>query len=124
MLDPEDRDAVLVPDSLDGGSQLLDLARREPARDLVEQQELRAGRECSGEFELLLQLMEADGAVVSRTELMSEIWGADDGSESVLDATVHRLRKKLNRAGEEGTRVSTVRGVGYQLNLESGGEVN
>lgn len=100
------------------GSLMIDVPRRQVSGD-------DAALELSSrEFELLLQLMEADGAVVSRTELMSEIWGADDGSESVLDATVHRLRKKLNRAGEEGTRVSTVRGVGYQLDLESSGEVN
>jgi len=100
------------------GSLLIDVPRRQVSGDDTDL-ELS-----SREFELLLQLMEADGAVVSRTELMSEIWGAEEGSESVLDATVHRLRKKLNRAGEEGTRVSTVRGVGYQLDLESSGEIN
>jgi len=100
------------------GSLLIDVPRRQVSGE-GEELEL-SGRE----FELLLQLVEADGRVVPRTELMSEIWGAESGCESVLDATVHRLRRKLDRAGEEGTRVATVRGVGYQLDLEPAGEVN
>jgi len=94
------------------GSLLIDVPRRHVsggARDL----------ELSGrEFELLLQLMEAEGHVVSRSELLDEIWGEKGGSEAVLDATVHRLRRKLDEAGQEGSRVTTVRGVGYQLDLE------
>jgi len=100
------------------GSLLIDVPRRHVSGE-GEDLEL-SGRE----FELLLQLVEADGAVVPRTELMSEIWGTESGSEAVLDATVHRLRRKLDRAGEEGTRVATVRGVGYQLDLAPTAEVN
>ena len=100
------------------GSLLIDVPRRHVSGN-GEELEL-SGRE----FELLLQLVEAEGDVVPRTELMSEIWGAESGSEAVLDATVHRLRRKLDRAGKEGARVTTVRGVGYQLDMESGDPVN
>lgn len=100
------------------GSLLIDVPRRHVSGD-GEELEL-SGRE----FELLLQLVEAEGDVVPRTELMSEIWGAETGSEAVLDATVHRLRRKLDRAGKEGSRVATVRGVGYQLDLESTDPLN
>lgn len=81
--------------------------------------------ELSGrEFELLLQLVEAQGDVVPRRELLTEIWGQSGGSEAVLDATVHRLRRKLDQAGEEGSRVATVRGVGYQLQLGTADSMN
>ncbi len=95
------------------GSLMIDVARRQVAGG---EREL----ELSGrEFELLLQLYEAQGSVVSRDDLLEDIWGQRGGSEAVLDATVHRLRRKLDRAGAEGRRVATVRGIGYQLELGS-----
>lgn len=73
------------------------------------------------EFELLLRLMEARGSVVSRERLLADIWGDDQGSDAVLDATVHRLRKRLDerRLGLDSTGVTTVRGVGYRLETRS-----
>lgn len=67
------------------------------------------------EFELLVRLMQARGEVVSRSELLEDIWGPDQGSEAVLDATVHRLRRKLDEKLGDRELVATVRGVGYRL---------
>lgn len=67
------------------------------------------------EFELIHALMDAGGAVVRREELLQSIWGPDQGSEAVLDATVHRLRRKLEANPAEPRRLTTVRGVGYRL---------
>lgn len=67
------------------------------------------------ESELLVRLMEAGGRVVSREDLLKDIWGSDQGSTAVLDATVHRLRKKLEEDLRESDLVATVRGVGYRL---------
>lgn len=67
------------------------------------------------EFELLVRLMKAAGEVVERDELIRDIWGADQGSEAVLDATVHRLRRKLEEKLPDRDLVATVRGVGYRL---------
>lgn len=67
------------------------------------------------EFELLVRLMKAAGEVVERAELIRDIWGADQGSEAVLDATVHRLRRKLDEKLPDRDLVATVRGVGYRL---------
>lgn len=74
------------------------------------------------EFELLVRLMEAEGDVVSREALIHDIWGEEQGSAAVLDATVHRLRKKLDQQLDEPDMVTTVRGIGYRLEpyLESG----
>lgn len=67
------------------------------------------------EFELLVRLMESAGTVVARGELIRDIWGSDQGSEAVLDATVHRLRRKLEEKLPDTELVTTVRGVGYRL---------
>ncbi len=67
------------------------------------------------EFELLEVLASAGGQVVARDELLAEIWGADQQSEAVLDATVHRLRRKLEANPANPRILTTVRGVGYRL---------
>jgi len=67
------------------------------------------------EFELLARLLEARGRVVARETLLSDIWGQEQDSEAVLDATVHRLRRKLESDHSSPRILMTVRGVGYRL---------
>lgn len=67
------------------------------------------------EFELLEVLASAAGRVVSREELLSEIWGEEQESEAVLDATIHRLRRKLESNPANPRILTTVRGIGYRL---------
>ncbi len=67
------------------------------------------------EFELLERLVEAGGRVVPREDLLRDIWGTDQDSEAVLDATVHRLRKKLERDPASPDVLTTVRGIGYRV---------
>jgi two-component system, OmpR family, KDP operon response regulator KdpE len=67
------------------------------------------------EFELLERLVEAGGQVVPREDLLRDIWGSDQDSEAVLDATVHRLRKKLERDPASPDILTTVRGIGYRV---------
>jgi DNA-binding response OmpR family regulator len=69
------------------------------------------------EFDLLAALARRDGAVVSRTELLDDVWGLppdDPGREAglhSLEVHVAALRSKLDAPGT----VVTVRGVGYRL---------
>ena len=70
------------------------------------------------ELELLVRLMEAAGDVVSRQKLLREIWGDEQEDDAVLDATVHRLRKRLEERLARPGFVATVRGVGYRLKKE------
>jgi DNA-binding response OmpR family regulator len=76
------------------------------------------GREVSltgKEFDLLAVLAAHRDRVVSRTQLMSEVWSEGwYGSTKTLDVTVGRLRQKLERASPV-DRVVTVRGVGFRL---------
>ena len=68
------------------------------------------------EFRLLTTLVQADGRVLTRDQLLDAVYG-QDGSE-VLDRTVDvhigRLRDKLGDDAERPRYVATVRGIGYR----------
>lgn len=65
------------------------------------------------EFKLLVALTEAPGIIKERAELLQRVWGYSDLIQTrTLDTHIKRLREKL---GEEGSRVETVRGVGYRF---------
>ena len=65
------------------------------------------------EFELLNMLMQNAGIVIPREEIMVHIWGMDyEGESRTLDMHIKTLRQKL---GESGSRIKTVRNVGYRL---------
>ena len=65
------------------------------------------------EFELLSYLMEHMNRVVTRDELLDNIWGYDyDGETRTLDMHIKTLRQKLKAAGQQ---IKTVRGVGYRF---------
>lgn len=67
------------------------------------------------EFELLDRLLEARGGVVSRNTILADIWGSAQQNEAVLDATVHRLRRKLEKDPTRPRILTTIRGKGYRL---------
>jgi two-component system, OmpR family, phosphate regulon response regulator PhoB len=65
------------------------------------------------EFDLLQELMRAQGNVLTREVLMDKVWSYDgEAASRTLDTHVRRLREKL---GSEGAHVETVRGVGYRM---------
>jgi DNA-binding response OmpR family regulator len=67
------------------------------------------------EFDVLALLASSRDKVVSREQLMSEVWDENwFGSTKTLDVTIGRLRNKLEEAGA-GDRVIAVRGVGFRL---------
>jgi DNA-binding response OmpR family regulator len=67
------------------------------------------------EFDVLAVLMASRDKVVSRAQLMADVWSEGwYGSTKTLDVTIGRLRQKLERAGTV-ERVVTVRGVGFRL---------
>jgi two-component system response regulator RegX3 len=68
------------------------------------------------EFELLRMLMEAAGRVVSRTDLIDEVWDPNwYGSTKTLDVHVSSLRKKLGDDPATPRFIHTVRGVGFRF---------
>lgn len=65
------------------------------------------------EFELLVFLMENEGIVLTRDQLLSKIWGYDfDGETRTVDVHIRTLRQKL---GEASRYIETIRGVGYKM---------
>ncbi|MDO5135452.1 MAG: response regulator transcription factor [Eubacteriales bacterium] len=65
------------------------------------------------EYELLCLLLKNSGTVLTRTQLLNQIWGYDfDGESRTVDVHIRTLRQKLGEAGE---LVETVRGVGYKM---------
>jgi DNA-binding response OmpR family regulator len=67
------------------------------------------------EFDVLAVLVAHRNKVVSRSQLMAEVWSEGwYGSTKTLDVTIGRLRQKLDKVGPA-DRVVTVRGVGFRL---------
>jgi two-component system OmpR family response regulator len=72
------------------------------------------------EFHLLEVLMARKGRLLTREQLLRDVWGIDFDSEtSVLDTYISYLRKKVHREGF--SPIVTVRGVGYKL-VDNGAE--
>jgi two-component system, OmpR family, response regulator VicR len=68
------------------------------------------------EFDLLYILARHAGQVLSREQLVEQVWGYDYyGDLRVVDAAVKRLRAKLRRAAPQAEPLETIRGVGYKL---------
>jgi DNA-binding response OmpR family regulator len=66
------------------------------------------------EFDLLNALAQRRGNLVSRAELLKEVWGYRSGIESrTVDTHIAKLRAKIDRGGR--SRIVTVRKKGYRL---------
>jgi DNA-binding response OmpR family regulator len=65
----------------------------------------------SREFELAQVFFRRPGQVLSRADLLKEVWGGDlDPGSNIIDVYVGYLRRKLGR-----DRITSVRGLGYRL---------
>ncbi|MGW3409636.1 response regulator transcription factor [Streptomyces sp. NPDC000888] len=86
----------------------------EPAR----REATRAGRELgltTREFDLLVALAQHPGQVLSRAQLLEQVWGYTwDVDTNVVDVFIGYLRRKLEAGGEKRI-LQTVRGVGFAL---------
>ncbi|MFZ4640724.1 MAG: response regulator transcription factor NblR [Nodosilinea sp.] len=86
--------------------------------DLSDRHAIRNGRLIDltmKEFELLKYLMEHPREVLSREQILENVWGYDFlGESNVIEVYVRYLRLKID--GEDEKRlIQTVRGVGYVL---------
>jgi DNA-binding response OmpR family regulator len=98
----------LTPESVEVGGVRMELAGR---RVLVDGAEVGLANK---EFELLRVLMLRAGQVVTRDEILREVWNDPDLKTSkTLDMHMSWLRRKIG--GER--RIATVRGVGFRFNL-------
>lgn len=74
------------------------------------------------QFKLLWLLYKNNGEVVSRPELVAEVWGNDQAagvSDQALDALIRRLRDRLASLDPTYQYIDTVRGHGIRLDNPS-----
>ena len=64
------------------------------------------------EYSLLILLLEADGKVVSREELLTKIWGEYYEESRTLDVHIRKLRVKLENSN---VKIETVKNIGYKI---------
>lgn len=68
------------------------------------------------EFDLLYHLARRSGAVVTKRELLAEVWRQPfGGGERTIDVHLSWLRRKLGETANEPRYLRTVRGVGIRL---------
>jgi len=72
------------------------------------------------EFDLLVLLARNAGNAVTRSEAMESVWDEHwYGSTKTLDVHIASLRHRLGESGPDNSRITTLRGVGYRLELPS-----
>lgn len=68
------------------------------------------------EFDVLAELMSARGRVLSRDELLREVWGYGSmGDGRIVDSLIYRLRGKIEVDAANPKLLLTVRGFGYRM---------
>jgi two-component system OmpR family response regulator len=65
------------------------------------------------EYNLLHDLMNNAGHVLSKRQLLEHVWGFDDYNPNLVEVHIAALRKKLGPSGSK--VIETVRGVGYVI---------
>ena len=77
----------------------------------------RAEQECTTrEFKLLEYLIQNRGRVLSRDQILNEVWGFDyDGTPRTIDNFINKLRLKLEKDAANPVWIQTVRGSGYRF---------
>ncbi len=108
------RGAPERPAILEAGDLCLDPASRRASRGAVEV--TLTARESS----LLEFLLRRRGLVVSKLEILANVWDDDfDGDPNIVEVYIRHLRNKLDRPFGRGS-IETIRGAGYRLASDGG----
>ena len=68
------------------------------------------------EFDLLLYLAQRPGVVISKREILAEVWHLPyGGADKTVDVHLHWLRRKLGESADAPVYLHRVRGVGVKL---------
>lgn len=68
------------------------------------------------EFDVLACLLQTEGRVYTREQLIDRVWGNGFAiTDRTVDSHVKSLRRKLGEAGADPGIIETVRGVGYRI---------
>ena len=86
--------------------------------NLMTREVIRSGQQIEmtpKEFSLLAFLMRAPGRVLTRTQILEQVWGYHfDPGTNLVDVYIRRLRPKIDFEGEI-PLIETLRGVGYRM---------
>ena len=75
------------------------------------------------EFDLLVALAKTPGQVMTREQLLSDVWGYRHAADTrLVNVHVQRLRAKVEKDPENPEIIVTVRGVGYRAGAPSHGD--
>lgn len=111
------RTALTEPDPEDAAIRVADLVLDEQ-RHLVERGGTRIDLSPT-EFRLLQMLMANPDQVLSKSQILREVWLYDFGGEAnVVERFISSLRRKLDAHGDP--LIETVRGFGYVLRTDAG----
>jgi two-component system OmpR family response regulator len=73
------------------------------------------------EYALAAELFARPGEVLTRSRLLSAVWGTDfDRTLNVVDVYIGYLRSKLSEVGVKDTEIAAVRGMGFRLTAKEG----
>lgn len=73
------------------------------------------------EFNLLEYLMRSPGRVLTRTQILEQVWGYDfNPNTNVVDVCIQRIRKKIEPISSTDC-IESVRGVGYRFRKSESG---
>ena len=94
----------------------------EAVADFVQHRLMRDGESLevtSHEMKLLRYLVDRDGRLLTRQQILDGVWGADYyGTERTVDNFINRLRTKIERDPRKPRHILTVRGAGYRFSRD------
>ncbi|MEC1719181.1 response regulator transcription factor [Schinkia azotoformans] len=68
------------------------------------------------EFELLVYLSLHKGLVITRDQLLNDVWNYEYANDTrIVDVHISHLREKIERNSKKPVYIKTIRGVGYKL---------
>ena len=119
------RRSPAVPPAAESGATPRTFTFGDVVVEIATRRVLRRGRPVTltpKEFDLLVTLLERDGAIVSRLELLAEVWGHRAAIvPRTVDTHVAELRRKLEDDPTAPRFILTVWKAGYRLDRAGGG---
>jgi DNA-binding response OmpR family regulator len=110
---PEEATANTIPDHLKLGAVLIDFKKYTATKGGV------AINLAPKEFGILRYLASRSDEVVTRDELLDEVWGYDlYPTTRTIDNHIAQLRSKIEEHAADPQYLITVHGIGYKLSLE------
>lgn len=116
------KDATVPLDASDFGSSPLSIPRRlrldpDSHRVFVKNKELTPPLSAL-QFKLLAYLCKNEGTVISRDNIIDNVWGEQESmgvTDQALDALIRRLRERLDDVDPDHDFIVTIRGQGFRL---------